>query len=291
MGPIFMLLSAVCMAGSQVFVRKGVYRAGESFSAIPITVSIGVIFFSLLFFISGEGDKLYLLSWQGFALLGAAGIIHFVVGRFLNYTCLRLIGANRGGALLRTNPFYTIMFAVVFLNEAITINLVLGLLCISGGAVLISLQIGGNVFKMQGRGIIAGLAAAFCYGTSTVLIKAVMAKGFVFPFAAVFISYAAAFPFIAGSLFYQSQRYHLTKLDRVSLSFLVLSGLLVSLAQLLRYVALNLIPASLVQTLQGTNILFVVLFSFLINPSIEVFTKRVLVGIGAMVIGTAVLFL
>ncbi|MFC2047604.1 hypothetical protein ACFLTK_04960 [Chloroflexota bacterium] len=46
-GLIIALLAAVSFSGHLVFVRKGVFQTGESFTAILTTVFLGTLFFSL----------------------------------------------------------------------------------------------------------------------------------------------------------------------------------------------------------------------------------------------------
>ena len=67
----------------------------------------------------------------------------------------------------------------------------------------------------------------------------------------------------------------------------VLSG---CVAQLLRYAALIYSPASMVIPIGGTSAFFIFLFSFLINRNIEVFTRKVILGMVVMVAGTFLIF-
>ncbi len=193
-GSIFALLTAASFSSSQVFARRGVSWAGESFSAVPVTISIGTLFFFLLVCFTGGWGSLWHLPWRGLALLGAAGIIHFVIGRFFNYSCLRLVGANIGGALVRTQILYAAAFGVLFLVEPLTISLISGILSISAGAILVSYRTGGKaaVIQAKGRGIIFGLGTGLCLGASGLLVKMGMVD-IGSPLTAVFISYVAAF--------------------------------------------------------------------------------------------------
>lgn len=288
-GLIFALLAATCFAGSHVFVRRGVHQAGESFSAVPISLFIGVFFFAVSLLFTWGWGRFWSLSWQGFVLLAAGGIIHFVAGRLLSYSCIRLIGANKAGAILRTVPFYAIVFSIIFLNESLTTFIILGVLCIVGGATLVTIEKEEKISKMQAKGILAGLGGAFCWGISPVLIKpAIMEIGS--PFAAAFISYVAACLVIPGFLAHKGQRDQLIQIQRASLIPLIISGALVSIAQLFRYVALSYSPVSVVTPLMGTSVLFVFLFSFLLNREIEVFTWKVFTGMLATVVGAYLFF-
>lgn len=289
-GLVFALLSALCFGVGPVFLRRGVSQAGESFSAVLISAFIGIILFSFWLPFTGEWSKLWSLSLQGFILLGTAGIIHFVVGRLLYYSSVRLIGANKASPLIQTGSFYAVIFGILFLNESLTIFLIPGVLCIAAGATLVSVGKEVKIAKMQSKGILNGLGAALCWGISGVLIRSVIEE-IGSPSAAAFVSYIVALPVVAGLLLRQEQRDQLTQLRRASLVPLVISGIFISIAQLLRYTALSYSPVSVVQPVIGTSVLFVFFLSFLINRNIEVFTRKVFAGIVATVVGIFLFFL
>ena len=109
-GLVFALLAAFTFSLGTVSMRRGVFQAGESLTGVLISITIGAILFSLIILSTRDWIELFSLSWQAFTLLGAAGIVHFVLGRTLNYTAWRLIGANIGTAIIRTQMFYAVIF-------------------------------------------------------------------------------------------------------------------------------------------------------------------------------------
>lgn len=288
-GLIFALLSAASFSGGNVLIRKGAFLAGESFTATLISVFVGVVFFLFLMPVDASWQILWSLSWQNWLLLGAAGIMHLVLGRLLSYTAFRLIGANKAGAILRTQTFYAVIFGVLLLKEPLTVYLVSGVLCIFGGLTLISLEKEGGDAKIRARGILAALGGALFWGTSGILIKPVVAE-IGSAYTAAFVSYIAACLVLTGSLFGQGQRAQLTNLNRKTITFLALGGVFNAIAQLFRYIALIYSPVSVVTPITGTTTLFVFFLSFAVNRKIEVFTWKVFISIVATVVGTFLLF-
>jgi len=288
-GLIFALFSALCFGGSLVSLRRGVLRTGEPFTAVLISVVIGLTL--LLFWLpfTEEWDKLWSLSWQGFILLGIAGITHFVLGRLLTSNAVRLIGANRTSPLLQTSPFYAVTLWILFLHEPLTTLLIPGVLCLVVGATIVSIEKEGKVVKMQGKGILNVLGAALCWGTSGVLVRPVIGE-IGSSSAAVFISYIAAFIVVVGLLLRKEQRIQFVQLHRASLIPLIISGILSFLGQLLRYEALSYSPVSVVAPLTSTSVFFVFLLSFILNRNIEVFTWKILAGMVATAVGVFLLF-
>lgn len=289
-GLIFALLSAVLFASSNVFLRRGVSGAGESNSAFLIAIFMGIAIFSFMMFFTAEWDKVWSLSGQGFALLGAAGIVHFVIGRYLAYISVRLIGANKAITITRSNMLYAVILGIILLNEQFTIPLALGVVCLASGVTLVSIERQGPEVKVQNetKGVLYALIAGLCWGISGVPIKLGVAE-IGSSLAGAFVSFIPPSVIMAGLLFRERQREELMKLPRSSLIYLVIAGALTSISQLCRYIALSDSPISLVQPLMSTNVIFLLFFSFLLNRHIEVFTIKVIIGIVVTVVGSVLL--
>jgi drug/metabolite transporter (DMT)-like permease len=295
-GLIFALLSAACLGGAAVLTKKGTFRAGESSSAVSVTTFLGALIFTVILFVSGEGDKLGALSWQGTALLGGAGVVHFVIGRSLNFYSIHTIGANRSGPLLNTNILFAVMFGVVLLNETLILPLILGILFIAVGVTLVSLSGRDGSTRMRPGGtliggILAALVAGLSFGASSLLIK-VGLRGIDSPLIGTFVSYIAASSVLGARLIlHPKSRYQMKQLNRSSLTPILLAGTVVSIAQLFRYIALDYSPVSIVSPLFATVSLFTLIFSFLVNRSIEAFNLKIITGTLAVIVGAFFVFL
>jgi drug/metabolite transporter (DMT)-like permease len=296
-GLILALLASVSFAGSVVFVRKATAQTGESFTPTAVSVFVGIPFFTVALFITGDWGKLLSISWQALISLGAAGIIHFIVGRLLGYSAYRLIGANKATPFVMTNPFYTVIFGVIFLNEILTVYLILGVICIFTGVALISterksvLEEEPRTFpRTEVKGILPALGAALCWGSTPILIKPAVAE-IGSPFAAAFVSYSVASVVMAFFFCRGQYRQQMSQIPVFSaLISMVLGALCSSTGQLFFYTSLSYSPASLVNPLISTHILFIFLFSFLLNRHIEVFTLKIILGMVAIVAGTFFIF-
>lgn len=169
-GPLLALFSGFSFALNNIYVRKGVYRSGESFSAVAISLFLGIVLFGLWLLISGEAVRLASLSWLGVGSLAGAGIIHFLVGRLFGFTGVRLIGSNRAVPIQTCSIIIAALMGVLFLGERLAISLVLALLLVAGGITLISTTGKSETEKVDMpkdalvKGILATLAAALCWG-------------------------------------------------------------------------------------------------------------------------------
>jgi len=296
-GLIFAVIAAACFAVCVVFIRRGAAQAGESFTAAAISVFVGIPFFAIAISVTGEWSILLNVSERALILLGAAGILHFIVGRLLAYQAYRIIGANKATPFLMTNPFYTIILGVLFLKESLTLFLIIGVLCIFAGAALITMEKKSVGVERQNKflgtevtGILTSLGGAVCWGISPILIKpAVEEIGS--PIAGAFIAYVAASIVMIFLFFNRQRREQMAQLPLVSTVIpLIIGGIFAATGQSFVYTALSYSPASIVIPIIGTHIFFILLFSFLLNRQIEVFTLKVMLGMVAVLAGTFLLF-
>ncbi len=292
-GSLLALLGAVFFAASRIPLRRGLTDTGESFSAVAYSVFTGVVLFSLLAFVPGDRAELARISLKSYALLATAGVTAFVLGRALEYTAVRLIGNNIAAPLARVSIVVAVVSGILVLGESLTMMGIWGVVLILAGVILVSISgEDGKVRLTRGnliRGIAAGLGAGICWGASTVLIRAGI-QDVDSPFVAAFISYMAALAVIASSLLHKGRRLQLNQVGRSSLIALLLNGVFVSVAQLLRYLALDITPASIVQPIMSTSLLFLLLFSFALNRNVEVFTWKVVLGVVAVVAGAVLIY-
>jgi cytosine/uracil/thiamine/allantoin permease len=70
------------------------FTLGESNATFYISIFIGTTIFSLALALSGDAGQLTTASGYAIAAFTGSGIIGVVMGRWLSFTSLRLIGAN-----------------------------------------------------------------------------------------------------------------------------------------------------------------------------------------------------
>ena len=289
-GPLFAILTAMTFAITQILVRRATYQSGESFTPLAVSMLVGTPLFILLVTFTGEWHAFVNLTWQQYLLLAAAGLIHLVIARFLFFTSTRIIGANSTAAITRTSVVFSVIFGVIFLDETVTGVQVVAALLIMFGAVLTTTEISRRTFRISTRGLLMGLGTALCSAGSATLIRPVM-KEVDEIYAAALVMYLAAFVVIVVLLGINlRQRQALLNQDRSM--FLMLSAGAVFLVggHIFRFTALVHSPVSVVQPLVATIVIFVLIFSWIINRKIDVFNWRILAGIAMVLAGVFMIY-
>ena len=296
-GLILSIFSAFSFSIGIVIVRRTSAAAGESFSVMAVSVLVGIPFFAIAVTLAGDWYKVLMVSWRVLALLGSAGIIHFIIGRLLGYSAYRIIGANKATPYIMTNPFYTLLFSFLFLGENITVFIIAGVLCMFLGAALtsaekktVSATNEKKILSVEMKGILLALGAALCWGITPILIKPSVEE-IGSAIAASFISYCAAGVVMFGLLMRKSLRQQVTQLPLIkSLSPMALAALFTAAGQLLMFTALGKNPASIVTPLMSTQVIFIFFLSLLVNRKTEIFSWKVGFGMVATLAGTFLLF-
>ncbi len=296
-GLLLALFSALTFAFVNILIRRAMFRSGDAYSGVVITLFLGTLVFGAWVLISGQSIGLESFSWLGVGSLALAGIVHFIAGRAFSYNAIRIVGSNRAIPVQTSYILIAAILGIVFFGEPLTLPLGLALVLVVGGIIILSRGHGASTEAMPAlsgrsrvRGISYALGTAVCWGVSPVLIKFGLEE-FGSAALATFISGLAATVIIGLTLFLPQNRRRLLALDRITLGILTLVALATAVAQIARYVALDFAVVSTVVPLSGTYVIFFYPLSFMINRQIEDFSRRVIVGGICVITGVFLIFL
>jgi len=135
LGGIFSVLSAMSFALGGTMTRRGMMRASASYG-LYVTVILGVPLFAVAALVTGQIFDADEITSNGYVLLAGAGILHFLVGRYCGFRAVAAIGANRNQPLLTTSILYSVILAIVLLDESITWPMFWGMVLIVIGPML-----------------------------------------------------------------------------------------------------------------------------------------------------------
>ena len=286
------LLGALAFAMNAIFTRRAVLKVIDPAVGILITVPLSVPFFMLILAIRGDLGSIASFSWQAYAWLVAAGIAHFIIGRSLNYRLIKMVGANLGSIINRFSPILSVILGVTVLGETLSLKLALGVLLIMGGMLIATINPhksdSKKVSPTTGKAWLIGFLIGTAWGISPIFIKLGLGDSGP-PIAGAFISYVGATAVLSTSMLSDNRRTSLRSTKGMALLLFCIAGLLSATAQLLRYVALSMGAASVVQPVFALSPLFLLLLSFFFNRKLEAFGPMVIIGILTAVCGTILL--
>jgi len=286
LGEIITLLSALISGASISLVRKRINDSNPINSAF-ITILVGNVF---LWPITLAVTDFSNMSADGILYFIIAGIFSFGIVRLLYFIGIEKVGASINASIWATFPIYSTIFAVIFLNETLSIENYLGVLCIIIGGILIerstrsSEAAKNRIFK---KWVIIPLV-----GTIIIAISAILRKqGLTLnnePLFAVAIGYAVALPLHALFVKFKSSR--TTRLELKSdLKYFWKSGVGLATTFVLSFYALSLERVAIIAPITQTNALFVILFSYLFLKKLEKITFKLILSAMIILIGVTLL--
>jgi uncharacterized membrane protein len=248
--------------------------------------------------------------------LAAAGILHFVGGRYCNFRATKAMGANLVGPIQQVSLVLTLVLAIVVLGESLTPLRMFGIVLVVLGPMLTlrgdaekrtrppratdkaetpveKLESGRPVFEIRyAEGVIFSLLSAVAYGSSPILVRfGLETKDIGTSLAGGLISYLAAAAFMLPILLWPSQLRHVLSLEAEAAKWFTLSGVMVCVSQMFTYISLALAPVSVVTPIQRISIVFRIYFGRLLNPQHEVFGGKLYLGTAISLIGAVALSL
>jgi drug/metabolite transporter (DMT)-like permease len=168
------LLAAAAGVGFGTFQslnRRAVAGIADPYTATFLQLLVALVVLVVASAATGDFDALGSATAAGIAWFAAAGVVHFFVGwTFLNLSQMR-IGAARTSPLLSTNPVWGAAIAVVALQELPHALAWLGIALVVAGALAVSLErVGEQGWRIDRHDALPGLAAAFAWSISPILI-------------------------------------------------------------------------------------------------------------------------
>ena len=307
LGFAFALFSSASLGLTVVSIRRGVLKGSPAVATL-ITVLLGVPLFLIANAVTGQLFRAAEISFLGYLALAATGVLQMAVGRYSFYRSIQAIGGNQAELFQALQVPLSIVIALVFLGETLSAQSAIGVSLVLAGPVLVILAkappkstappstsagaagVGVTQPEVQMReGLLFGLVAIVSFSIGDVLARGVLAGSGLGLFGGFVIYAAAAVALVTWVVI--ARRLHELREASPARRWFLLAGVIGFLAQMSRYVALGLAPVYVVVPLMRTVPLFVLVFSFLVNRRLEVFSPKLVVGVLVAVLGLIVLAL
>ena len=135
LGALLAVLSAAPFALTNATGRRGVIT-GTPVQGMVISIPVDLLCCLLAALLTGALESRGRTSLAALASLSAAGILHFVIGRYCNFRASQAAGVNLTAPVMQLDAVVTLVLAVVVLREPCTILQVFGgILMVAGSLV------------------------------------------------------------------------------------------------------------------------------------------------------------
>jgi drug/metabolite transporter (DMT)-like permease len=294
LGAVLAILSGATFALTNATGRRGVIT-GTPAQGMVISMPVGLACFLAVALLTRALQNLSRFNTSALVSLSAAGVLHFVLGRYCNFRASQAAGVNLTAPVVQLNSVVTLILAVVFLREPCTMLQALGAILMVAGSLLTQPPSGPAtpttlnkpVFKPRvAVGFFFALIAALAYGSSPIIVRqALQDVGSLSGVAGAFVAYAAATVAVALGLVIPSLRRNVMRVTRENARWFVYSGIFVAAAHGFLYSALAVAPIMLVAPLLQLSLVFRFFFALMLNPHHEVFGVVVILGTIVSILG------
>ncbi len=313
LGGFLAFLSAALFGLNNAATRRGVL-GGTVTQGMAITVPMGAVLFAFACIATGSIGAVGGFSAGSHICFALAGISHFVLGRYCNYRAIAAIGTNLSSPIQQWEVLVTLVLALLFLGERLTpISVIAIVLLLSGPAIAARIEQRKPETREGAKATIASTSqiqappkfqprysegytwaflSIFGYGVSPILVRAGLDNaGVGASLAAGLVSYIAAGAVVIAWVVATRQVGHVRELQGEPRRWFLLAGVLVCVSQMVRYMALALVPVIIVAPILRLQSLFRIYFSWLLTRDYEVFDRNVIVGTLISVVGAVLITL
>ena len=227
-------------------------------------------------------------SLKGAFFFAAIGFVAPPIVRYLTYIGVEKLGASRSDPIRSLTPLFAIAFAFIFFGEAFNYSSLWACLLIIAGTYFLSKDGHSkdqDLSLFQVKDLWYPFIAAIIAGIVSNLRKIGMSMEISSLAAATTAATSAIVVF--GIFLTYKKNYKKIIFNKFSIKYLVVTGLLVCMTDILDLVTLKNSKVSTVAPLLATTPLFVIFFSFIFLKNVEKITKNLIIG--ALFIFTGVL--
>ena len=244
-----------------------------------------VLFAWLMVGIAGSGGTIFTLksqTWVFLILSGAATGASWIC----YFRALQLGDVNKVAPIDKSSTVLTMVLAFLFLNEAFSANMLIGMVLILAGTMLMIQKKEGDAPAGKSRSWFVWAVLSAVFASLTAILGKVGIQG-VESNLGTAIRTVVVLILAWGIVFGRGLHKEIGKIDKKSWLFLALSGLATGLSWMLYYHALQEGSASIVAPIDKLSMLVTILFSFILLK--EKLNRKSAVGLGLLTAGTLLL--
>jgi len=227
------------------------------------------------------------LTSAAILIFAAVGLFQPGLTRLLSYKGIDALGVAITDPIRATTPLFSAMMAIIFLDEKLTVPIMVATLMIIAGITLLSWRNGS--MKLAGSAVFLWypIAASALAGATQVVRKFGLAA-VPHPFLAAAVTATSSFVVSILTLWYVERSQQTWKMNRQCFWWFLAAGITISFAMVCIYYALDLGKVSVVIPIASTGPFFSLILAALFLRDVERVTLRIVLS-AAMIVGGVLL--
>ena len=278
---VLALLSSVAFAASQILIRKNIEQSNYLNTSVTVTIMGNIVLWPLALLFTDFSN----LNLEGILFFLVAGFLAPGVARLIYFKGMKTVGISANSTVFSTYPLYTSIIAVTFLGELLTTENWIGLACTLAGVLFIGKTLNKNSATKHAttKGLLIPVTGSILVAISSIIRKEGL-NIYNQPLLGVAVGYTASLCFYLLVL-------RLTKPDinlqysKNDLKQFWKPGVGIAIGWLLSFFALSQEMVSIIVPLLQTELLFILLFSYIFLRKIEKITITLIAGALLTIIG------
>ena len=292
MAVLFALITNLTYGLDAYFVRRGLMKSPAPLPAAFITLTVNICFFIVLSILF---EPLSQLTWSLVYLFVIAGILAPGAARLLSYRGLETLGMSLSVPIINAESLFSVILAVIFLNEAITFVIATGVLSIIIGLILLGLESGHKQEsavgkKIRYRYLFYPVMASVFYGLS-VFFRKLGLNTLGSPILGATITSGTSWVILTVALLAGGHVKQLSQVTKQSFIYFLLGGLATCIAWYSFFNALHIGKVSIVTPIATSYSLVTLFFSYVLLRKVERINRRIVAATVLVVGGIILLFL
>jgi len=283
---LYAVATAFLRGFSAIPIKKGL-KNSNPITNVFIYLTINTF---LLWSITFAYYPLKQLFFKGFEYFVLAGFFAPGISQIFRDAGFKRLGVAITYPIVSINTLFSMIIAIIFLNEKITIYIVLGSILTFLGVFTLTWQ-RDSKFRLPKKDLYLPILSALFFACSVNLREIGLSK-IKYPIIGAAITSTVSFMILLIHILIMKVRkkYWILQLHKDAVKFFIFSGIISCIAFLLYFIALSKSNVVVVQPIASTRPLFAALFSYFLLKEEEKITRKIILGSLLIVSGIIFLF-
>jgi len=259
-GVILALLSAMSFGLSQILVRKNLDKSNFIYISLTVTIMGNIILWPLAL----AATNLNAVNPEGLLLFVFAGLLAPAIARLFYFKGMETAGISANASIYATYPLYTSFVAILLLGEVLTIENWVGLACILVGAIAVGKITNKGETGTKNttkKGLIFPMLGSLALAFSQIVRKEAL-NIYNQPLLGVAVGYTATL-IVYLTIMAFSRHTRTTSFSCSDIKMFWKPGVGIAAGWLLSFLALSQEMVSIVAPILQTELLFILLFTYI----------------------------